>query len=237
MREKLVGRQKEQYVNRIFGLAAPKYDLLNSIISFGRHRRWRRTAAAMAGPLPGGTALDVASGTGDLALELSRIVGGTGRVVAADFCKPMLELAARKIAGRAGITLVAANAERLPFAANTFDCAAIGFALRNVSSVPATIAEMVRVIKPGGRVISVEIVGPRSRLLAPLWRSYFFWLMPRLAQIFGAQREPYDYLPDSVAGFYSREELADIFDDCGLKDVGVRNLTFGVVCIHMGTKP
>lgn len=236
LRGKQAGSEKERYVRRLFGLVAPKYDLMNSVISFGKHKGWRKLAVRMAELKPGEMAVDAATGTGDFALELASAVGETGLVVGTDFCQPMIDLAAGKLAGEKTIELVTANAESLPFASNTFDCATIGFALRNVASVPATITEITRVIKPGGRVISLEIVGPHLRILQPLWKLYFFRVMPWLVSLFGAEREPYDYLPDSVARFYSREELADIFRDCGLVDIKIRNLTFGTVCIHMGTK-
>jgi demethylmenaquinone methyltransferase/2-methoxy-6-polyprenyl-1,4-benzoquinol methylase len=236
LREKLVGKEKERYVNRLFGSIAPKYDLLNSIISLGRHKGWRRTAVRMSGLSPGGTALDIATGTGDFAVELARAAGAAGSVIGIDFCKPMLDLAERKLAGSPRVGLIAANVESLPFASGTFDCATIGFALRNVASVTATVAEMARATRSGGRVISLEIVGPRSRVLRPLWGLYLAGLMPQVARLFGAEREPYQYLPHSVARFYSQEELADIFRSCGLADIRVRNLMFGVVCIHMGTK-
>jgi demethylmenaquinone methyltransferase/2-methoxy-6-polyprenyl-1,4-benzoquinol methylase len=234
--EKLAGREKERYINRLFGSVAPKYDLLNGIMSLGRHKTWRNLAVHMSELVPRGIALDVATGTGDFALELLRAVGEDGRVVGIDFCEPMLTLAARKLSGRPGMNLVAANAEHLPFGPDTFDCVTIGFGLRNVASVQATIAEMVRVTKPGRRVISLEILGPQSRTLTPLWRIYFHWLVPWLAQALGAKREPYDYLPDSVKKFYSREELTEIFKNNGLVDIQVRSLALGAVCIHMGTK-
>jgi demethylmenaquinone methyltransferase/2-methoxy-6-polyprenyl-1,4-benzoquinol methylase len=232
---KLVGSEKERYVNRLFASIAPKYDLLNSVISLGRHRRWRKRAVSMCRLAAGGTALDVATGTGDFALELSGAAGETGHVVGVDFCGPMLELARSKVSGKS-ISLAAANAESLPFASDTFDCSTIGFALRNVADVRSAISEMARVTKHGGRVTSLEIVGPTSRVLGPLWRLYFFRLMPKIARLFGAEKEPYEYLPDSVARFYSREELAEMFRECGLTDVEVHNLMFGIVCIHMGIK-
>jgi demethylmenaquinone methyltransferase/2-methoxy-6-polyprenyl-1,4-benzoquinol methylase len=209
---------------------------MNSVISLGKHKGWRKLAVRMSGLHEGGTALDVATGTGDFALELANAVGPTGKVIGADFCAPMLDLAKQKLKGCGIIELVAGNAESLPFPSDTFNCATIGFGLRNVANVAAAVAEMARVTKSEGRVISLEILGPRLKLLQPLWRTYFFRVMPRAAHLFGAEREPYDYLPDSVARFYSREELTDIFRDCGLVDVQVRDLTFGVVCIHMGTK-
>ncbi len=236
MQEKLAGSEKERYVNRLFAAIAPKYDLLNSVISLGRHKKWRRTAVAMLELCPGDSAIDVATGTGDFAIDLARAVKESGRVVASDFCRPMLDLAAPKVAPYEAIELVEANAEHLPFEPDTFDCATIGFALRNVASVPATIAEMTRVTKPGGRVVSLEMVRPTRLVITPLWRLYFFKIMPKIAQAFGAEREPYDYLPQSVARFHSREELAEVFRECGLVQVTSRALMLGLVCIHMGIK-
>ena len=186
MHGKLAGREKERYVEGLFGSIAPKYDLMNSIISLGKHKGWRRLAVRMAELKPGAMAIDVATGTGDFALELASAVGDAGLVVGTDFCRSMIGLAAEKSASKKTIELVIANAENLPFASNTFDCATIGFALRNVADVPATIKEITRVIKPGGRVISLEIVGPHLRILQPLWKLYFFRIMPRLATLFGA---------------------------------------------------
>lgn len=236
LRQSLVGPEKERYVNRLFSSIAPKYDLMNTVISFGKHKSWRRLAVRMSKLPESGKALDVATGTGDFALDLADAAGTNGYVVGTDFCAPMLDLARQKLAAHSNIELVTGNAESLPFDSDLFDCVTIGFGLRNVSDVPTAVAEMARVTKSGGRVVSLEILGPRSKLLQPFWRAYFFQIMPRMARIFGAEREPYDYLPDSVARFHSREELVNIFRSCGLEEVQVRNLMFGVVCIHMGTK-
>jgi demethylmenaquinone methyltransferase / 2-methoxy-6-polyprenyl-1,4-benzoquinol methylase len=236
LRRELVGGEKERYVNQLFASAASRYDLLNSVISIGRHKSWRRLAVRMSGVKTGGAALDVATGTGDFAIDLADAVGKTGHVAGVDFCEPMLKLAAEKTAGRDEINLAVANAEHLPFASDSFDCSTIGFALRNVADVRAVITEMARVTKPGGSVVSLEILGPKAKILQPLWRLYFFRLMPKIAQCFGAEREPYDYLPNSVERFCSREELAEVFRDSGLTDVKIRGLMFGIVCIHMGTK-
>jgi len=236
LREKLVGSEKERYVNQLFGSIAPKYDLMNSVISLGRHKGWRKLAVKETGIATGGSAIDVAAGTGDLTLELAQAAGPDGNVIGADFCEEMLVRAVEKLSKTSGVELVAANAEHLPFPENTFDCATIGFALRNVANVSSAVAEMTRVTKPGGRVISLEILGPDSWVLQPFWKLYFSGIMPRIAWIFGAKKEPYKYLPDSVARFYSREELADIFRKCGLTDIRIRNLTLGTVCIHIGTK-
>jgi demethylmenaquinone methyltransferase / 2-methoxy-6-polyprenyl-1,4-benzoquinol methylase len=233
------GRAKEEYVNGLFSSIAPRYDLLNSVISFNRHRAWRRFAVRTAQVKPGDTALDVAAGTGDFSFDLAEAVGADGSIVASDFCGPMVEIGVKKTEkrGLSNVSWVLANAMELPFAANTFDCAVIGFGLRNVASVPRTISEMTRVIKPGGRVLSLEINRPVSALFKPLWMLYFYGLLPSFARIFGGKREAYTYLPDSVKRFYSRQELSQIMVDAGLVDIQVHDLTMGVVCVHMGVKP
>lgn len=233
------GRAKEEYVERLFSSIAPRYDLLNSVISFNRHRAWRKFSVRTAKVKPGDFALDVAAGTGDFSFDLAEAVGGDGSVIASDFCAPMAEIGVKKTQAR-GLTNVSwalANAMELPFASNTFDCAVIGFGLRNVASVPQAVSEMTRVIKPGGRVLSLEINKPVSMLFKPLWMLYFYGLLPSFARIFGGKREAYTYLPDSVKRFYSRQELSQIMLDSGLVDIEVNDLTMGVVCVHVGVKP
>lgn len=235
---KCEGREKEIYVERLFASAASKYDLLNAVISLGRHRSWRKYAVSQAGIESGARALDVACGTADFAMELLRRIGPDGLAVGVDFCLPMLRLGAEK-AGRSEATqlqLLAANAERLPFPDNSFDCATIGFALRNVASVRRTLAEMTRVVRRGGRVVSLEIIGPEFRPAMPFWRLYFFRIMPAIASLLGGQKEAYHYLPRSVERFHRRQELKEEMELCGLMDVQVRSLALGTVCLHVGTK-
>ena len=233
------GRAKEEYVERLFSSIAPRYDLLNSVISFNRHRAWRRFAVRVAQVKPGDSVLDVAAGTGDFSFDLAEAVGLDGSVVASDFCGPMVEIGVKKTEkrGLSNVSWVLGNAMELPFAANTFDCAVIGFGLRNVASVPRVISEMTRVIKPGGRVLSLEINRPVSALFKPFWMLNFYGLLPSFARIFGGKREAYTYLPDSVKRFYSRQELSQIMLDAGLADIKVHDLTMGVVCVHLGVKP
>jgi len=232
------GPTKERYIEDLFAAIAPRYDFLNTIISFNRHKAWRRFAVRLARLSPGAAALDVAAGTGDFAIELARAVGPEGRVTAIDFCEPMVEIGRRKTSGlQPAVNWVIGGAMSLPFASDTFDCAVIGFALRNVASVPRVISEMTRVVKPGGRVVSLEINRPTSALLSPFWGLYFYRLVPAVAKAFGGKREPYRYLPMSVKRFYSRQELVDIMINTGLSDVRVHNLTMGVVCAHVGVKP
>jgi demethylmenaquinone methyltransferase/2-methoxy-6-polyprenyl-1,4-benzoquinol methylase len=231
-----IGDSKEEFVNALFARVARRYDHLNDIISLRQHRRWRRIAVRVSGVRAGDVALDVATGTGDFAAELARAVGGEGGVVGVDFCETMLDLARRKLAALPQASLVRARAENLPFTDGAFDCVTTGFALRNVSDIRKVVSEMARVTRPGGRVVSLEIVGPEGRLLRPFWRLYFQGAMPRFARLFGGDPEAYGYLPDSVDSFCSRAELADVLRECGLVDVRITNLALGTVCIHRGTR-
>ncbi|MDO8682560.1 MAG: bifunctional demethylmenaquinone methyltransferase/2-methoxy-6-polyprenyl-1,4-benzoquinol methylase UbiE [Armatimonadota bacterium] len=232
----LSGEAKDRYVQGLFAAIAPKYDLLNSIISFNRHKAWRRFAVGKALLKEGDAALDVAAGTGDFSIELAKSVGQNGEVVAVDFCAPMAGVGRRKTSAHSNIHWSMGDAMSLPFASNTFDCATIGFALRNVSDAPRAISEMVRVVKPGGRVISLEINRPVSALFKPFWSVYFYGLLPGIAGLFGGKRDAYTYLPASVKRFYTRQELTQIMMDAGLRDVKVYDLTMGVVCAHVGVK-
>jgi len=231
--------EKEAYVEGLFSAIAPRYDLLNTVLSLTRHKAWRRFAVSESGLSLGGRALDVCCGTGDFAFELAGKSGGGGRVIGADFSLPMIGLA-RKKAGRRdcrSVEFIAANACRLPFADDSFDCVTVGFGLRNVADVQVALDEMARVTKPGGRVLSLEIMGVRSSFLALPWKLYFRALGPRAARLFGGSREAYDYLPRSVERFMSREDLARRFARSGLVDVGFRDLMFGAVSLHVGVKP
>ena len=230
--------EKEAYVEGLFSSIAPRYDLINTVLSLARHKAWRRFAVLQTGVGPGGRALDGCCGTGDFAFELARAVGPGGRVTGVDFSVPMLEIARRK-ADRRGfgqVEFVQANACALPFADDSFDCATIGFGLRNVSSIEAALGEMARVTRPGGKVVSLEIVGVRSSFAAIPWRLYFDVLAPRAARVLQGRREAYEYLARSVKGFASTEELAAEFSKCGLRDVICHGLALGAVCVHVGTK-
>lgn len=230
---------KEAYIQSLFSSIAPKYDLLNSVLSLTRHKAWRRFAASKSGLAQGDSALDVCCGTGDFACELANKVGRSGSVTGVDFAPPMVELAAKKAkrAGLANVSFQVGNACRLPFGDNSFDCVTVGFGLRNVADLHAAVAEMTRVVKPGGRVVCLEISKVRGRLLSLPWKLYFYVLTPFTASLFRARRSAYEYLPQSVKEFVSREQLAEEFVSCGLRDVSFSDLTFGTVCVHVGVKP
>ena len=222
-------------VRALFDRIAPRYDLLNSLMSGGRHHAWRRLAVKLAAPPADGTALDVGCGTGDLSLELAR--HPLRRVVGVDLAPAMVQRGRRKIAEQGSterVHLALGHALRLPFPDDTFDCALTAFTLRNVSDLSAALEEMRRVTRPGGRVVSLEITPWRGGLLAPLLRLYFHGVMPLLGALVARDRAAYTYLPASVDAFLSAGELAERMEGVGLKDVRYRSLALGTVTIHVG---
>lgn len=231
-------KSKEEFIDQVFTSIAPRYDLLNSILSLNLHKYWREFAARKCCLAPGDSVLDVAAGTLDFAFALSKAVGPEGRVVAVDFCKPMLEIGIRKMKRR-GITnieVMEGNAERLAVPDNSFKAATIGFALRNVSDVEATLKEMVRAVEPGGRVVSLELISPENPVFRKIYTACARRIIPAVGGLISGYKEPYKYLPASVERFCSREELSAIMLKVGLKDVKVYNLTFGIAAVHVGIK-
>lgn len=230
--------RKERYVEQLFASIAPRYDLLNSLLSINRHKQWRRFAVQQCGLWPGDAALDVCVGTGDLAIELSRAVGKRGRVVGIDFCRPMLDVGLKKTRRRriGNVCLMEGNAESLPVPSNSFRAATIGFALRNVANVESTLAEMARAVQPGGRVVSLELARPRWLVFRSMYSLYFYRLLPLIGWAIHGRREPYAYLPASLTTFHSRKELSRIMEKVGLADVKVFDLTGGIVSVHVGVK-
>lgn len=221
----------------MFGRVARGYDRLNSVLSMGLHHSWRRFAVREAQLPPDGLALDVATGTADFALELTR---RGGRALGVDNCEPMLREAASKLE-RLGlqrqIHLAAADAESLPVPDASFDGATMGFALRNVGDIDAAFAEMTRAVRPGRKVVALEIARPRNPLLRPLFFLYFYHLSPWVARLLGGDAEAYQYLPNSLKAFRSRDELCASMQRAGLVDVHYHDLSGGMVCVHVGTRP
>ncbi|MBE3587252.1 MAG: demethylmenaquinone methyltransferase [Thermoanaerobacteraceae bacterium] len=231
-------KNKEEYVHAIFSSIAHRYDLLNTVLSFNRDKYWRRFAVNQTALKPGGYGLDVCCGTGMLAVELARAAGPGGRVVGLDFCRNMLERARENI-GRTPfkdrIQLVEGNAVNLPFADNTFDCATIGFALRNVPDIRRTIQEMARVVRPGGRVVSLELSKPGAPLFKQLYYLYFDHMVPLLGRLGIGFDGPYSYLPNSLKDFPHQREIRDLFAAVGLDGAHYYELTGGIVTVHVGT--
>lgn len=235
---KIIGDQKRSYVRDLFARVAPRYDLLNSFLSLRIHYYWREVAAREAGLYPGDTALDVCTGTAELALRLARDLGKNGRVVGVDFCEPMLRLGQQKIRKQADehrITLVLADALQLPFAPHSFEAVTVAFGIRNVTDIYRAFAEMWRVLKPGGRVICLEFSQPRHPVFRSIYGFYFYHLLPWLGGLL-SHRDAYTYLLESVRRFPERERLAQIMREAGFAEVSWRELTLGIVCIHSGVK-
>jgi demethylmenaquinone methyltransferase / 2-methoxy-6-polyprenyl-1,4-benzoquinol methylase len=235
--------KREARIRRMFGEIAPAYDFLNHLLSLNVDKRWRARTAELVppGPAADGPILDLCTGTGDLALAYDRASGGTVPIIAADFCHEMLVRAARKAsaAGAAGrVRFVEADAQALPFPADTFQLVAVAFGLRNITDTDLGLAEMVRVTRPGGRVAILEFSKPRHWLLGRLYRWYFRYALPLVGQILCRNRESaYRYLPESVLRFPDYEELAAKLRAQGLTDVKYEPLTFGIATLYVGVKP
>jgi demethylmenaquinone methyltransferase / 2-methoxy-6-polyprenyl-1,4-benzoquinol methylase len=243
---------KKDWVRDMFARIAGRYDLMNRLMTFGRDQRWRRytvsqlklgapsTAAANpAGANTDGapcTILDVATGTGDLALEVLHQAPRC-RVVGLDFTPQMLALAQQKAsASGAPLPLAGGDALQLPFAAAVFDGVVTGFALRNVTDIPAAFAEMARVTRPGGRVVCLEIAKPQT----PIWRRLYNWYFYRLVPLIGGwitgEPSAYTYLPHSLTAFLTPDEIAEVMRGTGWQQVGYRRLMLGTVAVHVGIR-
>ena len=228
----LAGDERRAYVRALFSRIAPRYDLMNTVMTGGLHYRWRTLAARVAADGPPGIALDLATGTGDFALALAR-QPGIRQVVGLDLALGMVRVARAKSRGRLG--LVVGDALSLPFPNDAFCCATSGFGLRNMPDAPATLAELARVVQPGGKVVILEIIPlPDDSPLRPLFRPYFHWLVPLAGQIIAGDRAAYTYLPRSVDRFLTREGVRELFGGAGLHSIGSRMLAMGTVAIHWG---
>ena len=231
-------QEKAGYVREMFASIAPRYDLLNDILSFQRHRLWRKKAVQMAGLKTGDTALDVCTGTGDFALDLKQVTGKSGIVIGADFCRPMLMHGASKMRSckQGNIPILMADTLQLPFQSNSFDCVTVGFGIRNVADTRQAFKEMTRTAKSGGKVICLEFSSPRHWFWRPIVLFYQMRVLPFIGGIL-SRKEAYNYLPNSIEAFHSRENLAKIMQEAGLINISITDMNFGSVCIHMGIKP
>ena len=227
-------------VRGMFDRIAGVYDLMNSAMTAGLHHRWRERAADRAGLGPGDAALDVACGTGDLAIELARRVGPEGRVVGSDFSERMLDLAREKGASRggAGATPIFewGDALDLPYDDESFAAVTVGFGVRNFADLERGVAEMARVLVPGGRLVILEITQPRRPPLSTFFSLWFDRLVPLLGTLAG-DRDAYSYLPESVKRFPAPEGLAAMLDAAGLERVRWTILAGGIIAIHSASKP
>ena len=227
--------KKEERIRRMFGEIAPRYDLLNHLLSFNVDKYWRRRATRLVAPQGTDPILDVCTGTGDLALAYHRASKGTVPIIGSDFCHPMLVRAVAKADGR--VSFVEADAQKLPFPDDTFQITTVAFGLRNVTDYEIGLSELARVTKPGGRVAILEFSKPRHWLFGRLYRAYFRYLLPLVGQLFSRSKDSaYKYLPASVLEFPDYEALVARMEAHGLRDVKYHSLTFGIATLYVGVK-
>ncbi len=226
---------KAAYVQGMFARIAPRYDLMNRLMTAGQDAVWRREVIARAGIQAGAHLLDLGAGTGDLAREALKQQPAC-RALAADFTLAMMR--AGQTRSLAGLDWTAADALRLPFPPRSFDAVVSGFLLRNVSDLRLALGEQYRVLKPGGRIVALDTTRPpRRSLLKPLIRLHMRVVIPWLGALISGQADAYRYLPVSSEQFFAAEELADAFRAAGFIEVGFARRMFGTVAIHWGTRP
>lgn len=232
------GLGKRAYVQRMFSEIAPRYDLLNHLLSFNIDRRWRAAALADLGwrHRPNGHFLDLCAGTLDVGVQLAREPGFAGHVSSADFAEPMLRAGVAKAAGRP-LAPIVADAQDLPVAADAFDGAIVAFGIRNLADLDVGLKETLRVLKPGARFVILEFSTPRSALVRFGYHAYFHNVLPLIGGLVSRHPTAYRYLPQSVAAFPEQRQLADRMERAGFANVSWRPLTFGIAAIHVGEKP
>jgi len=229
-------REKARHVRGVFDSVAPRYDVMNDLMSAGLHRLWKRYAMAVANPQPGDQVLDIAGGTGDLALAFARKVGASGRVVHTDINEAMLrEGRARLLDQGVVLPTMVCDAERLPFASEAFDLVSVAFGLRNMTHKELALGEMYRTLKSGGKLLVLEF----SRVARPLEKAYDWYsfnVLPKLGKLVANDEDSYRYLAESIRMHPGQEALRQMMRQAGFGHVDVHNLTAGVVALHVGIK-
>ena len=231
--------EKKGLVQGVFDAVAYKYDLMNDLMSFGTHRFWKRFVASKSRLREGDRAIDVCGGTADIAIRMAKLVGEEGNVVVYDINRPMLE-AGRDKGIDAGciknIDYVQGNAEDISFPDNTFQAATVGFGIRNVTLLKKAFKEMMRVVKPGGRVLCLEFSHVSDPVLKKIYDQFSFKVIPEIGDAITGNKEAYEYLVESIRKFPKQEELKEILEDIGLYKVRFYNLFGGVAALHTGVK-
>ncbi len=236
--ERVPRHRKAERVRGVFDSVADRYDLMNDLMSAGLHRLWKRFTLDLAGLRPGQRALDVAGGTGDLAAGLARQVGSGGLVALTDINAAMLGRGRDRLIDEGlvdNVRYAQADAERLPFAADSFHCVTIGFGLRNVTDKQAALASMHRVLKPGGQLLVLEFSHP-ARALGPLYDAYSFRVLPWLGKLVAGDEASYRYLAESIRMHPDQEALLSMMRQAGFEDCRYHNLSAGIVAVHRGYK-
>ena len=232
------GAAKRAYVKQIFSEIAPRYDLLNHVLSLNIDRRWRRKAIAQLGVDrdQAGRYLDLCAGTLDVSQQISMLPGFRGVVIGADFAEPMLKAGKGKVKGKR-VAPVTADALQLPLESGQLAGAIVAFGIRNVAGLDASLREVFRVLAPGGRFVILEFSTPRWPLLRVLYQAYFHRVLPLIGRIVSGHRTAYTYLPRSVANFPVEEQLAGRMLEAGFTNVAWTSLSLGVAAIHVGERP
>lgn len=233
--EKATGQARADYVRDVFRRIAPRYDLMNRLMTFGMDRRWRRFVIRQAALPRGGRLLDIATGTGDITFEA---LAHDDRLAAvgADFAPRMMIVGRERPLGHR-VRWSAADALNLPFADQTFDAVTHGFLVRNVIDIPRALAEQWRVLKPGGRMVCLDTTPPPANLLRPFLLFYLTRIIPVIGTLLTGQRDAYTYLPKSTVGFKSPDDLADLMRRAGFVEVAYRRFMFNTIAVHWGSKP
>ena len=231
--------EKADLVEGIFNSVADRYDLMNDLMSIGIHRIWKRFTIELSAVREGNSVLDIAGGTGDLAIKFSDIVGSNGTVVLADINESMLKVGRDKLLDkrwRPNINFVQTDAEKLPFPDATFECITIAFGLRNVTDKSAALKSMYRALKPGGRLLILEFSKPTNEVLARAYDAYSFHILPLMGKIVANDSDSYKYLAESIRMHPDQEALQALVEDAGFSDCDYYNMTGGIVAIHRGIK-
>lgn len=231
--------EKEQKVNSVFRSVAQNYDLMNDVMSMGIHRLWKRFTIELSRVRAGQTVLDLAGGSGDLTRLLCQKVGVTGQVVLADINAAMLDVGRNRLLDEgivANVNYVQANAQRLPFADNSFHCITMAFGLRNVTDKNEALLSIFRVCKPGGKIMILEFSKPTLQGLGPVYDWYSFTVLPKIGQLLAKDAASYQYLAESIRMHPSQDELKLMIEQAGFEDCHYHNLSGGIVALHIANK-
>lgn len=231
--------EKASLVANVFHSVAERYDLMNDLMSGGIHRLWKRFTIELSAVRPGHRVLDIAGGTGDLAARFSELVGPDGEVILADINDSMLQVGRDKLLDQgihSNVDFVQANAECLPFPDDHFDCITIAFGLRNVTDKDKALASMLRVLKPGGRLLVLEFSKPGNELLSKAYDTYSFRVLPLLGRMVAGDSDSYQYLAESIRMHPDQETLKDMMEQAGFARCDYHNMTGGIVAVHRGIK-